>query len=255
MSVREGTRSGDEIGETRKYEKVMESNKTLSDLYQACSTHNIDHLRSLHDEISININHKDADGLTPLIHAVSLYRGIKTKHLKRKLYATVQFLVDKGANVNSLDNNHNTVLHYLANSMKFITKTKVVNDTLDLLLKCGVDNGFKNKDGKTASDIAYDVYAFDVGHHIESFRSAHVVDTAEQSRLDISVTNINEEMSTMDINQLECIICLEKELGYLFQVCIRCETEMCPNCMEKVEICPFCRLRFVGVFSKQQHRG
>ena len=58
------------------------------------------------------------------------------------------WVVTKGVDVNSKDNNGNTPLHLACMSN--------LPATVEILMEIGADNSIKNKDGNTAKDVAYD---------------------------------------------------------------------------------------------------
>ena len=226
-----------------------------SSLHKYCYEKNLEKaLRVLRNGrlYEININSKGCYNRTAVMNAAIIKRGME-KHMKNMI-VLISELIDYGADLNEKDEDGNTVLHIIAEGIRLVKKTKYLIKVTRIILQQDVDVNLKNNKGFTASDLAFNNSACELGYLL----LVNLVNPFQQNcRVDIplDMTNCNFVKQQFDgekcgissnrfilekntENPLTCVICYqEKELH---KIC-NCGNAACLSCRKKIVKCPFCR--------------
>ena len=105
-------------------------------LHKYCFEKNVDQVIYLLKSNIYNINQKDCYHKTPLMKVFRMYRGIEKdiKELKEKIKTLTSILINNGTDLNEQDRNGNTVLHIIAKSLPFVSRSKILMESLPLLV-------------------------------------------------------------------------------------------------------------------------
>ncbi|XP_063906156.1 ankyrin-3-like [Zophobas morio] len=149
-------------------------------------------IRTLLVENGVDVNAKNKNGMTPLLLTCT------SKYIRCDI---VQILLNCGALINLMDEEHNSALHYASNSEEY--NQLIIN----LLIKNGVDVNAQNKYGTTALQLACKngVYG-NIEILLEYDASIKITDENNQSALHYALESEADK---------KCVIKLliEKELG------------------------------------------
>ncbi len=168
-------------------------------------------------DLGLDVNSKDKEGYNALIHIMRSGQNAKL----------VRVLLDRGIDVNAQDKSGNSVLMQIVSEPYY---EHIYVPVAKILLEHGVNLKIRNKDGKTAYDLARDKKLF----------KDYVKDITDVPRF------VNDGKDVPD-----CIVCMNHKIDTLIVTCRH--MNCCIDCIENLlntknsegPKCPACRASFV----------